>query len=82
MKNHEIDNDLLEAIARNIHEVWAEGKVSEGWKYGATRDDEHKQTPCLVPYEELSEVEKEYDRRTAMATISSLLSLGYKISKK
>lgn len=72
--------ELTEKIAENVHEVWAKGRVEQGWTYGPTRDDQKKQTPCLVPYCELEESEKEYDRRTAMETIKLIMKLGYKIS--
>lgn len=72
---------LVEDIARNVHEVWAQGRLTEGWTYGRQRSDVEKQHPGLVPYEELSESEKEYDRSTAMQTIKLILKLGFKISK-
>ena len=46
---------LIEQMARNVHEVWAESRISQGWVYGEQRDDEKKTHPCLVPYEELPE---------------------------
>ena len=73
--------DLTEAIAKNVHEVWAEGRIKDGWTYGETRDDVKKTTPCLVPYEELPESEKEYDRNTAMETLKFITAMGYKIDK-
>lgn len=73
---------LSEMIARNAHEVWAAGRISEGWAWGPVRDDALRQHPCLVPYEELSEQEKEYDRRTSMETIRLILALGFEIKKK
>ena len=72
---------LTEKLAENTHEVWAAGRISEGWSYGEKRDDINKQTPCLVPYEELDESEKEYDRKTAMETLKLIMQLGYKITK-
>lgn len=72
---------LKELLAKNTHEVWAEGRIKDGWTYGETRDDSKKQTPCLVPYDELSEEEKEYDRNTAMETLKLIVKLGYKIEK-
>lgn len=81
LDNIHLDDSVVEAIARNIHEVWTDGRLSEGWTYGEERNDEKKQTPCLVPYDELPEIEKEYDRRTAKATISALLSIGYQIKQ-
>ena len=73
---------LTEKIAENVHDVWAAGRIREGWKYGAVRDDAKKETPCLVPYADLPEVEKEYDRSTALETVKSILSLGYTISRQ
>lgn len=73
--------ELTEKIAKNVHEVWSEGRIKEGWTYGKKRDDVKKETPCLVPYEQLSEQEKDYDRNTAMETLKVIISLGYKIEK-
>lgn len=84
-KNIEIPADLrplVELIAKNVHEVWARGRIKEGWTYGKAKDSPKKTTPCLVPYEELSEQEKDYDRNTALETIKLVLKLGYKIEKK
>jgi len=74
--------ELTEKIAENVHENWSAGRISEGWTYGESRDDKNKTTPCLVPYSELTEVEKEYDRITAIETIKTIVALGYKISKE
>lgn len=72
---------LTERIAENVHDVWSVGRIKSGWTYGETRNDEKKQTPCLVPYSELSEEEKEYDRNSAMETLKLIIKLGYKIEK-
>lgn len=72
---------LTEKIAENVHEVWAAQRISQGWTYGKERDDAKKTTPCLVPYNELSEQEKDYDRNTAIETIKLVVALGYKIEK-
>ena len=72
---------LTEQIAENVHEVWAASRVAEGWTYGPVRDDARKQTPCLVPYADLTEEEKAYDRNTAMQTLKLIVSLGYDIRK-
>ena len=74
----ELEN-LVEAMAKNVHEVWAEVRIAQGWTYGAERDDVDKKHPCLVPYEELPESEKEYDRNTAVSTLKLILKLGFKI---
>lgn len=70
---------LVEQMAKNVHEVWAESRIKQGWTYGEQRNDALKQHPCLVPYEELPEVEKAYDRDTAVGTLKLICKLGYKI---
>lgn len=73
---------LAEAISKNVHEVWAQNRMNEGWTYGPIRDDEKRQTPCLVPYEELSEEEKAYDLNTAFGTLKFIVAQGFEIIKK
>jgi class 3 adenylate cyclase len=73
---------LTELLSKNTHEIWAQQRIRDGWKYGSQRDDNLKLHPCLIPYEELSDSEKEYDRRTAMGVIKTLLALGYTIEGK
>lgn len=72
---------LTEKIAENVHDVWAAGRISEGWSYGAPKDAEKKITPLLVPYQELPESEKDYDRNTALETIKFMVKMGYHIAK-
>lgn len=72
---------LLEAMAKNVHEVWAKNRIDEGWVFGPCRNDELKTHPCLIPYEELPEIEKDYDRATAMGTLKLIISMGFKISR-
>lgn len=82
--NVELPKELVilgEQIAKNVHDVWAAGRIKDGWTYGPVRDDASKQHPCLVPYEELSEDEKEYDRNTAQETLRLIMKLGFNISK-
>ncbi len=73
---------LGELIAKNVHEVWAQSRMEEGWTYGKERNDELKQHPCLIPYEDLPEEEKAYDRNTAFGTLKLISKLGFKISKR
>ena len=75
-------NDLAEELAKNAHEVWSEGRMKEGWTYGEERDDAKKHHPCLVPYEDLTETEKEYDRNTSQETLKLIMKLGFKIVKE
>ena len=82
--NVSLSDDIIklnEVLAKNTHDVWASGRIKEGWIYGNVRDDLKKSHPCLVPYEDLPESEKEYDRATSLETLKVILSLGYCISK-
>ena len=72
---------LAEDIAKNVHEVWSVGRMNDGWTYGEKRNDTEKKHPCFVPYEELSEEEKQYDRNTSIETIKLILKLGFKITR-
>ena len=72
---------LVETMAKNVHEVWAQSRINEGWTYGSERNDAEKKHPCLIPYEELSDVEKDYDRNTSVETLKLIMKLGLKITK-
>lgn len=74
--------ELVEAIAKNVHEVWAKSRINQGWIFGPERNDRLKQHPSLIPYEELSEEEKDYDRNTAKGTLKVLIKFGYNITKE
>ena len=72
---------LVEEMAKNVHEVWAQTRISQGWSFGGERNDATKKHPCLVPYEELSEEEKTYDRNTSVQTLKLILKFGFKITE-
>lgn len=70
---------LTEQLAENTHEIWAQQRLADGWRLGETRDDANKCHPCLIPYAQLPESEKVYDRQTAMETLKAIIALGYQI---
>ena len=73
--------ELTELLSRNTHEVWAQQRIADGWKYGKKRNDATREHPCIIPYEQLSEGEKQYDRNTAMETLKVIKFLNFKIEK-
>jgi len=73
--------ELTESLAKNAHDIWAQQRISDGWRWGAKRDDTRKDHPNLVPYEKLSETEKDYDRKMVLLTLKAILALGYRIQK-
>ena len=72
---------LVEQMSKNVHEVWAETRIKQGWTYGPERNDALKKHPCLIPYEKLPEEEKDYDRNTSISTLKLIMKLGFKITK-
>ena len=75
-------NDLIEKLAENNHDIWAAQRIKEGWTYGLNRDDNKKEHPDLIPYSDLPESEKEYDRNSAIETIKAVIALGYTLDKQ
>ena len=73
--------ELVEQMSKNVHEVWSKNRIQQGWTYGEQRNDELKTHPCLIPYEELPESEKEYDRNTSIGTLKLIMKLGFRIKK-
>ena len=74
--------ELIEKLAENAHDHWGQLRIEQGWTWGPQRNDVTKSHPDLLPYQELPESEKEYDRRTAMETLKAILALGYTIKQK
>ena len=73
--------ELSEQIAKNVHEVWAATRIADGWTWGEERNDALKKHPCLIPYEELPDSEREYDRNTALETIKLIQKFGFNIER-
>lgn len=72
---------LTEWLAENAHDRWALQRFADGWQYGSKRDDAQKCHPCLIPYADLPEMEKVYDRQAAMETLKAIVAMGYTITK-
>jgi len=73
-------DELVESLAAHVHAVWAQARWRDGWRYGEQKDAGKKLTPCMLPYEELPETEKSYDRQTALGTLRFLLSEGWTLA--
>ncbi len=74
--------ELSELLAKNAHEVWAQKRFSEGWEWGSEKKSRLQINPNLVPFDDLPESEKEYDRSMVIETLKSIIALGYSIEKK
>jgi hypothetical protein len=73
--------ELVERLAQNNHDHWALQRIQEGWRYGASRNDNLKEHPDLIRYDELPESEKEYDRKTVIEALKAILALGYELNQ-
>ena len=73
--------ELVERLAQNDHDHWARTRIEEGWRYGVKREDDAKEHPELVPYDQLPESEKEYDRKTVTEVLKAIVASGYEVRK-
>lgn len=73
-------HELATLMATQVHDIWAQGRQAEGWRYGEHRDDARKLTPCMVPFEDLPASEQAYDLNTAYATLRLIVKMGYTIT--
>uniref|UniRef100_A0A8R1HP75 Ryanodine receptor n=2 Tax=Caenorhabditis japonica TaxID=281687 RepID=A0A8R1HP75_CAEJA len=69
---------LIEALARNTHNVWAKEKIRRGWTFGLSEhvDATQKRSPHLVPYEQVDERIKQANRESASENIKALQLFG------
>jgi len=74
-----IKDERLEALSKAEHDRWCAYMFYKGWKPGETRDDALKIHTDLIPYEDLSEEIKQYDRNVILNMPLLLKELGYKI---
>lgn len=74
--------ELAEKMAENVHDVWAKTRMDQGWTFGPERNDAAKKHPCLIPYDQLPEVEKVYDRNTSIETLRFIIKEGFEIMRK
>jgi class 3 adenylate cyclase/tetratricopeptide (TPR) repeat protein len=71
--------NLVEQLAEITHDNWVGQRLADGWRHGQKRNDLQKEHPCIVPYDDLPESEKEYDRKISLGVIQAMLALGYRI---
>lgn len=73
--------ELVELLAENAHDIWASERLRDGWTFGPERDDTERRHPCLVPYAQLSDRDRDYDRTMVIGSIRAILALGFNISR-
>lgn len=50
------------SVPRDLHDCWVEGKKYQGWVYGPVKDGEKKTHPCMVPYYDLPQHQRDKDQ--------------------
>jgi ryanodine receptor 2 len=74
--------ELVQMLARNNHDYWAQQRFNEGWRLGPIRNDSRREHPNLVDYDNLPESEKDYDRKSVIETVKAIIALGYEINRR
>jgi class 3 adenylate cyclase len=77
----EIDAAQLEALSVREHDRWMRERLRQGWTYGPERDDARKHHPSLIPWEALSESEKQKDRDTVVNLRRFIKQAGFRVRK-
>jgi len=67
----------IETMARVEHIRWSWEKRLNGWKLGSNKNDIKRTHPSLIPYEQLSESEKEKDRELVKLIPAFLQDIDY-----
>jgi ppGpp synthetase/RelA/SpoT-type nucleotidyltranferase len=71
--------DAVERMAEMEHARWNLERLRSGWKFGIQRDDAEKIHPDLVPWRELPDPIREYDKKAVKEFPRRLAEVGLKI---
>lgn len=77
MQRLELSDELLEKLAEAVHILFCEDQISKGFTYGNVTDNFQKTHSSLLPYEKLTENEKEQNRENVRDIPKKLASSGY-----
>lgn len=72
----ELSGPQVEYLAEMEHERWVREREAAGWTYGAEKDVERRVSPYLVPWEELEDAVREYDREPVRELVALIESVG------
>ena len=84
IKLPEFTSDEIEKMAEMEHGRWNAEKLSSGWRYGKERDNIKKLNPFIVPWSELKQNVRQFDRDAVLEFPKILKDAGfetYKIKK-
>lgn len=75
-------DEEIEQLAQLEHIRWMKERVLQGWQPGAERDDRRKIHPSIVPWEDLSEIEREKDRNAVRTLPATLFNVDLRIVRR
>lgn len=78
----EEDNKIIEKMAEMEHGRWNIDLIRQGWIYGKEKDEVKKTQPCLIPWKDLSDKVKQYDRNAVRAWPAIFAKAGIEIHRK
>jgi hypothetical protein len=71
----------VERLAEMEHGRWNVERLLEGWRYGPKKDVDQKVSPYLLPWSQLSEEVKGWDRNTVRELPKLLAMIEYEVFK-
>jgi len=74
-----IDEIIVEQLAKAAHEIFCESLTAKGYIYGLQTDDSRKAHSSLIPYDMLPEDEKEQNRSSVRDIPQKMGAIGYNI---
>ena len=77
----QVDGALLQQMASQEHERWCRERWLSGWVFNSQRNDAEQRHDKLVPYKQLSDEVREFDRATVTELPGLLGALGISLRR-
>ena len=77
-----ISDDQIEIQAIREHDRWMAERIRSGWTYAPIRDNARKHHPLLVPWDQLSEDDKDKDRVTIKTLPGQVERAGFGVRRR
>jgi len=75
-------DDEIEQLSQWEHARWNWQKILQGWVYGSKKDEVQKTNPCILPWNQLPDNIKEYDRENVRLIPGLIQEAGYHAVRK
>ncbi|KAM9726666.1 ryanodine receptor 2-like [Menidia menidia] len=73
------DEEVVNVLAENDHNVWVRERIKQGWTYGPQQDVKAKRSSHLIPYKLLDERTRRTGRESVRVAVCILLAFGYSL---